>query len=65
MPLLEEYLRAVERSLRCPVERRPALVEELRAVRASWNDAVPARRGASARRVADLLVRHPVVTESP
>jgi len=31
MPQLDEYLRAVERGLRCPAERRPAIIEELRA----------------------------------
>lgn len=37
------------------------LVEELRAVRASWDDLIQARRDAVAWRLADLLVRQPVV----
>lgn len=37
------------------------LVEELRAVRASWHDRVKARRDATTWRLADLLLRHPVV----
>jgi Fic family protein len=37
------------------------LVIELRAIRASWNDKIKARKGATAWRLADLLVRQPVV----
>lgn len=37
------------------------LVQELRAVRAAWNDLIVARRDAAAWRLADLLVRQPVV----
>lgn len=37
------------------------LVIELRVVRASWDDTIEARRGAAAWRLADLLVRQPVV----
>jgi Fic family protein len=37
------------------------LVIELRAIRASWDDKIKARRGATAWRLADLLVRQPVV----
>lgn len=37
------------------------LVRELRATRASWDDAIVARRDAAAWRLADLLVRQPVV----
>ena len=37
------------------------LVTELRAIRASWNDKIKARGGAAAWRLADLLVRQPVV----
>ena len=37
------------------------LVADLRAVRASWNDRVRARRDAATWKVADLLLRHPVV----
>jgi Fic family protein len=38
------------------------LVADLRAVREEWNSAVRARRGAGLWRLADLLVRQPVVT---
>jgi len=41
-----------------------ALVDELRAVRAAWDDTITARRGASAWRVADLLLSQPAV-DSP
>ncbi len=41
-----------------------ALVAELRAIRAGWQDTVRARAGAGAWRVADLLVRQPVL-DSP
>jgi Fic family protein len=37
------------------------LVVELRTVRRSWDDKIKARRGASAWRLADLLVRQPVI----
>lgn len=37
------------------------LIEDLRSVRSSWNERIQARRGATAWRVADLIVRHPVV----
>jgi Fic family protein len=37
------------------------LVAELRAIRASWDDRIPARRGSGAWRLADLLLRQPVV----
>jgi Fic family protein len=37
------------------------LVAALRGIRMSWNDAVKARRGASAWQVADLLLRQPVL----
>lgn len=40
------------------------LVADLHAVRESWNDRIPARRGAKAWRAADLLMSHPVV-DSP
>lgn len=41
-----------------------ALVDELRAVRASWDEAISARRGATAWRLADMLLNQPVV-DSP
>ena len=37
------------------------LVADLREVRRSWDDRIAARRGATAWRIADLLLRHPVV----
>lgn len=37
------------------------LVQDLRHVRAGWNDRVRARRDAATWRVADLLLRHPVI----
>jgi hypothetical protein len=37
------------------------LVGQLREIRAGWNDRVAARRDSAAWRVADLLMRHPVV----
>lgn len=41
-----------------------ALVDELRGVRASWDEAISARRGATAWRLADMLLSQPVV-DSP
>jgi len=41
-----------------------ALVEDLHAVRANWGEAISARRGASAWRLADMLLSQPVV-DSP
>ncbi len=41
-----------------------ALVDELHTVRASWDDAIAARRGATAWRLADMLLSQPVV-DSP
>ncbi len=41
-----------------------ALVDELHAVRASWDEAISARRGATAWRLADMLLSQPVV-DSP
>ena len=38
-----------------------ALVEDLRHVRAAWQERIRVRRGASAWRAVDLVVRHPVV----
>jgi Fic family protein len=37
------------------------LVEDLRAIQSDWRDRVRARRDAGAWRIADLLVRHPVI----
>jgi Fic family protein len=37
------------------------LVADLREIRRSWDDRIAARRGATAWRIADLLLRHPVV----
>lgn len=41
-----------------------ALVDELHTVRASWDEAITARRGASAWRLADMLLSQPIV-DSP
>jgi Fic family protein len=40
------------------------LVADLHAVRAGWDDLIKARRGAAAWRLADLLLRQPIV-DSP
>jgi len=37
------------------------LVDDLRAIRAGWNDRIAARRDSGTWRIADLLLRHPVV----
>lgn len=37
------------------------LVSDLRAIRAEWEDRIRARRDAASWRVADLLLRHPVI----
>ena len=41
-----------------------ALVAELRTLRMSWDEAISARRGATAWRLADMLLSHPVI-DSP
>jgi Fic family protein len=41
-----------------------ALVHDLRATRAEWDELITARRGATAHRLADLLMRQPVVTSA-
>jgi Fic family protein len=43
------------------VDNGRRLVSDLTEVRASWTDRIAARRGASAHRLADLLLRQPVV----
>ena len=40
------------------------LIEELRAIRADWDSRIEVRRGATAWRIADLLLRHPVVNRN-
>lgn len=40
------------------------LVSDLRAIRAAWHDRLRARRDSAAWRIADLLLRHPVVNAS-
>lgn len=40
------------------------LVDDLRGIRQGWEQTMKARRGATAWRLADLLVRHPVVNRS-
>ena len=44
------------------VSNGSALVEQVRRIRQSWDEKVTARRDAAAWRVADLLLRHPVLT---
>lgn len=56
-PIVQRF---AEASLRAVVNGR-RLVEELRAIRDSWNDTITARRDSAVWRVADLLVRRPVV----
>jgi Fic family protein len=52
--------RFAEASLRAVINGR-RLVEELRAIRQSWNDRITARRDSAVWKVADLLLRRPVV----
>ena len=46
------------------VDNGRALAADLNTIRAGWNDQITVRRGATAHRLADLLVRQPVV-DSP
>ena len=43
------------------VDNGRQLIGELRAIRSSWDERVKVRRGATAWRITDLLLRHPVV----
>ena len=43
------------------VDNGRALVKDLRSIREAWNNRIEVRRGATAWRIADLLLRHPVV----
>jgi hypothetical protein len=43
------------------VDNGRALVEDVHVIREAWNNRIEVRRGATAWRVADLLLRHPVV----
>lgn len=56
-PIVQRF---AEASVRAVVNGR-RLVEELRAIRESWNGKITARRDAAVWRVADLVVRRPVV----
>ncbi len=57
-PVLETLAQAALRG----IANSRVLVEDLRTIRRGGDDSVRARRDAVARRVADLLVRSPVVT---
>lgn len=56
-PIVQRF---AEASVRAVVNGR-RLIEELRATRESWNDRITARRDSAVWRVAELLVRRPVV----
>jgi Fic family protein len=56
-PIVERFGDAAFASVRNGRE----LVDELHSVRAGWDDLVTARRDSNAWRIADLLMRHPVI----
>ena len=57
-----EIIEQVARAALTSIENGQALVDELRATSQAWQTRIKARRNATAWRIADLLVRHPVVT---
>ncbi len=57
VPIVEQFARAAFAA----IGNGRRLVDDLRAIRRGWDDHVRARRGANAWRIADLLLRHPVV----
>ena len=57
VPIIERVARASFAA----VDNGRQLVAELRTVRAGWNERIRARRDSKAWKIADLLVRHPVV----
>lgn len=57
VPIIDAFARGALTAL----ENASILVEELRAIRAGWADSVRARADSSAWRVADLLLRRPVL----
>ncbi len=56
-PIVAEFSSAAFRA----TDNGRRLIEDLHAIRAEWSDQIVARRDASVWKVADLLVRHPVV----
>ncbi|SDO77674.1 Fic family protein [Klenkia soli] len=58
---LDPVVTAFTRGTLAAITNAAELVQQLRAVRAGWDDVVRARSDAAAWRVADLLVRQPVV----
>ncbi|WP_207798435.1 Fic family protein [Klenkia marina] len=58
---LDPVVQAFTRGTLAAITNATQLVEQLRAVRAGWDDVVRARSDAAAWRLADLLVRQPVV----
>lgn len=61
---VEPVIRRVCEAALSAVEHGEVLVSDIRQVRDRWSAAIRAREGASAWAVADLLLRHPVVTRS-
>jgi len=57
LAIIEQFARAAFAA----IDNGRRLVNDLRTIRRGWNEAVRVRRGATAWRVADLLVRHPVI----
>lgn len=57
VPIVDQFARAAFAA----VDNGRRLVDELHAIRAAWDDQIRVRRGATAWKVADLLLRHPVV----
>ncbi len=60
VPIIERFVHASFAALSNGRE----LVHDLRSTREQWHERVRARRGATAWRIADLLLRHPVVNAS-
>ncbi len=56
-----EIIEQVARAALTAIENGRELVDELRATRQAWQERIKARRNATAWRIADLLLRHPVV----
>lgn len=58
---VEPVVRSIAEASFGAVANGRTLVEDLEAVRADWRTRVTARRGATAHRLVDLLLRQPVV----
>lgn len=56
-----EIIEQVARAALTSIENGRELVNELRAMRQAWRERIKARRDATAWRIADLVLRHPVV----